>query len=491
MNQTYFFSTSTQQFANQWNIDSATTVLVLMIAFLVFYLVIEVLFRLYHYSISQKLISAQPEVLVTPENCREYAAESQLPRFLNWLPALTWALMPLSFSVLTIFGTRPTWILTIRWVGLVGLTIAGLLTIGSRWKWKITRFDYLAFFLFGFTVLVSISFSESSGTAKLLSCILVYFYLTWGVGSLINNFESAISITEKFLITTVFLLGLGLIGNLTGLIPPSSGAPSGLFPNPNGTAALATPFLPLSIWYLFSGKGNYFKYIPLTIIFAVTFLSGARNVWGALLTLLAYITLCEAKHKNKLFNLFQFGFLVLISLLVLIFLANSDSLAFREASDNLYRSLTDQKSGGITSYRSSLLWPLYLQEIGKSFTSLLVGHGWGSEEIFILQQRSLDPLLDKINVGTAHSAYIGLTFQIGLIGSFVLFGSLWTIVIQTLISRDTTGDRDRDRFQVAVVGSVLMMLMIALFETGIYNMGALHAIPAWFFVYVAVRTHNL
>ncbi len=49
----------------------------------------------------------------------------------------------------------------------------------------------------------------------------------------------------------------------------------------------------------------------------------------------------------------------------------------------LYESLTTSSGAGITSFRTNLLWPLFIQEIFASPVSALIGHGWGSEEAFL------------------------------------------------------------------------------------------------------------
>ncbi|MGK7876199.1 MAG: O-antigen ligase family protein [Xenococcaceae cyanobacterium] len=362
-----------------------------------------------------------------------------------------------------------------------------------------TIFDQLAFVIFGMIFFVSIVFSESLalaepvGIAKALSCLLAYLYLTWGVGSLVNSFDDAVAITEKFLLIGTALLGIGVIGNLSGLIPKFSGVYAGIFYNGNGTGAYAVLFLPLSVWFLFRKNTPYIlKIIPLIITWTAINMSEARSPWLGIYGLLLYYPICWYRYRKKISMNSIWAFLIgFIGITILAFEFLSSMPNFMAASESFAQSLTDP-AGGITSYRTSLLWPLYIRAIANSpVTSVLFGHGWGSEETFLAQIRATDHLIQLANVGTAHSAYIGLTFQIGLIGSLLVFGSVWILILKNIGDSSRAVDRERFLFRLAILGVVLVSMCTAFFETGIYNMGAVAAVPTWLAVYMAVRTKGL
>ncbi len=410
----------------------------------------------------------------------------------NWSPALAWLLVPLAFSIFTNFGLRPSWSPNARWVGFFLLAGYGFFNWTLRRRWKLTSFDYFAFVIFALIFLVSIIFSEFLGIYKALSCLLVYFYLTWGVGSLIERFEDASAITEKFLSSVILLLGIGLVGNLSGIIPPIAGAPSGIFFNPNGTASCAIMSLPISVWFLsLKQKSKILKYIPIVIILVAIVLSKARTPWVGIFAFTIYSLLCWQRYRRKsLYSTYGY-FAILFSLVIFAYILFADTEVVRTFLADFWESLQDP-AGGITSYRTSVLWPLYITEIKQSFASLFFGHGWGSEETFLIQSREVNLELARLtNIGTAHSAYIGLTYQIGLMGSVLIFGSLWFLVIKTFWDASKAIDRERFQFRLAVSGMILVALCTALFETGVYNMGGVHAVPTWFAVYMATRFHSL
>ena len=408
----------------------------------------------------------------------------------NWSPALAWSFVPLGLSIFTGFGSRISWSANARWIGFLLLTAYGFFNWALRRKWKLTSFDYFAFFIFGFIFLVSIVFSEFLGIYKALSCLLVYFYLTWGVGSLIKSFDHVTAVLEKFLLTVTGLLGIGLLGNLSGFIPAIGGAPSGIFLNPNGTASCAIIFLPLAIWFLsFKKKFKIFRYIPIFVILVVIVLSGARTPWVGIFAFTIYSVLCWDRYLRKsLYSTYSY-LAILVSLVIFAYILFADTSSFRTFSENFFQSLNDP-AGGITSYRTSLVWPLYIAEIKRSFVSLFFGHGWGSEEVFLIQNRAVNPLLARTNIGTAHSAYIGLTYQIGLIGSLLTFGALWFLVIKNFLDFSKPIDKVHFQLRLAISGMILVALCTALFETGVYNMGAVHAVPTWFAVYLIIRSKN-
>ncbi|MGB3650236.1 MAG: hypothetical protein WBA41_03380 [Rivularia sp. (in: cyanobacteria)] len=53
-------------------------------------------------------------------------------------------------------------------------------------------------------------------------------------------------------------------------------------------------------------------------------------------------------------------------------------------------------------------------------------------EALLLHKSSQSIFFERLWVGTAHNAYIGLTYQIGLIGSLLTFVPLWSIVINQI-----------------------------------------------------------
>lgn len=412
----------------------------------------------------------------------------------SWLPVLAWVLLPLSYSYLSGFGTRPPGILSLRWIGLGLLALYGFYNLFLTKRWKPTGFDYCAWIIFSIAVITSIIHSGLFGTLKIFSCFLVYLSLTWGIGSLTSNFSDATVLTKRLLFTSAIIIAVGLIGNLSGLIPSRGGAPAGLLFNPNANAEMAAAFIPLAVWLTQqkrkdSAIGKVISYSILASLLTAVLISDNRSSLVALCSVVVYAIAATINRKTRDSSWTNIFIISLLSISVLgsMFLLNSPT--FQSNLSQFVNENTDPHSSGITANRTNLLWPLYGEEIKQA---PLLGYGWGSEELFLrtLRASSASYLLRGDAGGTAHSAYIGLTYQIGFIGSLMTFIPLWGAIFGYLKEASKNISLEIFKFRLALVSSMLVILVFSIFETGIYNMGSTFAFPFWVFAYLLCHSQK-
>ena len=208
-------------------------------------------------------------------------------KWLHWLPTFGWLPFALAINSIII----PPGIAVAywgRWIGLVILTIYGFNKVFISGKWQHNNFDRFAFVIFT-VIIVSTAYADLNGVLyatdfyetgifKAVSFLLAYLSLTWGVQSLLNYFDDAIAIIKNFVYSATIIYAIGLIGNALRVIPVFMGAPSGIFINPNATAALGIVIFPLSIW--FSSRQKHWgilRFFPTLTIFIAIIISGARN----------------------------------------------------------------------------------------------------------------------------------------------------------------------------------------------------------------------
>jgi hypothetical protein len=422
---------------------------------------------------------------------------NQDQKWLNWLPALAWLPFPLAINSIIIppIISIGYWA---RWIGLIVLTIFGFWKLFLSGKWKHNKFDTFTLITL-FIIAVSTFFADidgalyatnlyQTGALKAVSIFLTYLSLSWGIQSIVNSIDNAKIVINNLFLLATFIFLVGLIGNLSQIIPPSLGAPSGIFFNPNTTSALGIVILPLSTWFAFVHKKlGIIRFLPPFVIVAATVISGARTPLFAVSILMIYQLICRSRYRGwgmmGVYGIFAIG----LSLLLILSIDFWESPLFT----SLYEGSILTSGGGITSFRTNLLWPLFIKEIFSSPFSALIGHGWGSEEAFLKFQGIQNNFFERWSLGTAHSAYIGLTYQIGFIGSLLTFIPLWSIVVTHIQKSSILVNKEVFELKLALVSALLAELCLCFFETGFYNIGSAHAFPAWLFAYMIVIINDL
>jgi hypothetical protein len=418
---------------------------------------------------------------------------TQTKQWLTWLPTFGWLPFALAINSFIIPpGTAVAY--WGRWIGFIFLLIYGFNKVFISGKWQCNNFDRFAFLVFT-VIIISTAYADLNGVLyaadfyktgifKAVSFLLAYLSLTWGVQSVLNSFHDATAIIKNLVCSATVIYTIGLIGNALRIIPVLMGAPSGIFFNPNATAALGIVILPLSIWFSSRQKNwGIFRFFPTLIIFTAIILSGARTPLLTLIILLLYYLICWSRYKGtEMLMIYGVATIAISALLIL-------SIDFWESSlfEKLYESLTTSTGAGITSYRTNLLWPLFIEKILSSPISILIGNGWGSEEALLLHKSAQSIFFERLWVGTAHNAYIGLTYQIGLIGSLLTFVPLWSIVINQIKESANYINKEHFELKLALCSALLAELCLCVFESGFYNIGSAHSLPGWLVAYMAVK----
>jgi len=128
---------------------------------------------------------------------------------------------------------------------------------------------------------------------------------------------------------------------------------------------------------------------------------------------------------------------------------------------------------GITSGRAEA-WQVAIPIIQRR---LLLGHGFGTED------RIFEGISFRIHRGLyVHNSYLGMTYQLGLVGSILLFLPLLALLFTRAFARRT------ESVQVASYEAVLFGGLIAsLFESWVYSVGNAFAFPFWICVMLLIR----
>lgn len=417
-----------------------------------------------------------------------------------WLPVFAWA--PFAVAVNSFLLPQGALAYWGRWLGLLILLSYGFLGVFVSDKWIIRGFDKVAIWVFGLillsTLLISgntvllITNSKVTAIVKACSLLVAYLSLTWGLESLLTSLRAVDFIVKTFVLSAAAIFTLGILGNLAGVLPTIAGAWGGIFVNPNTTAALGIVLFPLAIWFA-SQQSGWFRLYPVFVILAALLLSQARTPLVVLILLVIYYLLCWPSYKRvQLTSLI--GPICLIGLGLLTFLSIDfwDSALARDISDFVQSGFATPRQPGYSSYRLNLLWPMFVQDIFASPLTTLIGHGWGSEEALTFLEGQRSQYFSGLNLLSAHSSYIGLTYQIGIIGAVSVFLPLWGLVFAQVFKQRLHHQKDGViHLKVALVGAVLAGLGMGFFESGLYSVGAVYMLPFWIAAYLATRIDEL
>jgi hypothetical protein len=239
----------------------------------------------------------------------------------------------------------------------------------------------------------------------------------------------------------------------------------GILENPNAVGMLTILFMPLAVAY-FLRKRNLQGIFLVVLMAASVALSGSRN--GVMTTCLALVFFM---YRIKAFKTGIF----LAAIATAVFLAlpsNELDLAGGRAATPLERLVPSEKlaTGGGRVEAWQIAIPIIQQNI-------LLGHGFGTEDL-IFRGISF-----RIHRGLyIHNSYLGLTYQVGIVGASLLFLPLLAFFVRRAVGRT------RPTIQVAAYEAALFGGIIAsMFESWIYSAGNAFAFPFWIIVMLLVR----
>ncbi len=77
-----------------------------------------------------------------------------------------------------------------------------------------------------------------------------------------------------------------------------------------------------------------------------------------------------------------------------------------------------------------------------------------------------------------------------MIGSLLTFIPLWSLVVSNINESYLALNKEEFEFRLALASALLAELCVCFFETGFYNIGSAHALPAWLVAYMAVKING-
>ncbi|MEP6506729.1 MAG: O-antigen ligase family protein [Gemmatimonadales bacterium] len=242
-----------------------------------------------------------------------------------------------------------------------------------------------------------------------------------------------------------------------------SGRFRGLLANPNAVGMLTILFLPLVLAMVMRTK-RLSGYLLIAIMLGSVVLSGSRN--GVMTTSvgMAFFALRIKAWKSGI---------LLITICAASYLAMPDySPAPGVAAKPISHILSSDKlanGGGRLE-----AWQVAIPIIQNN---LALGHGFGTEELIFKGMKF------RIHRGEyIHNSYLGLTYQLGLAGSLMLFIPLIGLLIYRLM-----GHGFRSPQTAAYEAMLFGGLIAAFFESWVYSAGNAFAFPFWTCVMLLTR----
>ncbi len=238
----------------------------------------------------------------------------------------------------------------------------------------------------------------------------------------------------------------------------------GIMENPNALGMLTIIFLPLII-SRFIRKRKAIDLMLIALVVASVVVSGSRN--GVFTASLAAIFLLWRTRAWKAALV-----LSVIGTVAVLSMPESTSLQDLESRPEVTRFVTGSKSS-ITSGRAEA-WQVAIPIIQQRPS---LGYGFGTED------RIFDGMSFRIHRGLyVHNSYLGLAYQLGLVGAVTFFGPLLLLLISRAFARRT------ESVQMASYEAILFGGLIAsLFESWVYSVGNAFVFPFWICVMLMVR----
>ena len=321
-----------------------------------------------------------------------------------------------------------------------------------------------------FVAFATMAFASAIYTSSLpvtlqraFSVVLLYiavFWTLWYYADLVGEEK----LVDTLIFTAFVVFALGALSFFVSDTALMRGRFRGVMQNPNAVGMLTVIFLPLVIGR-FLRRRSLLDIGLIGLIILSVVMSGSRN--GVITASLAIMFLLWRTRAWKGALLLAVGAGVL-----LLAMPETNAIEELESRPELTRIV---KGGGkgITSGRAEA-WQVAIPIIQRR---LLLGHGFGTED------RIFEGISFRIHRGLyVHNSYLGMTYQLGLVGSILLFLPLLALLFTRAFARRT------ESVQVASYEAVLFGGLIAsLFESWVYSVGNAFAFPFWICVMLLIR----
>jgi O-antigen ligase len=308
-------------------------------------------------------------------------------------------------------------------------------------------------------------------TGTVLLLYLAVFWTVWNYANLAGGDR----VTDTLIMAASLILAAGvaasilpsLAGSEAGTWAWMGGRFRGIMANPNAIGMMGILFLPLVV-SRFMRRRRTLDLALLALIVGTVVLSGSRNgVLAASISVL-YLLLRSRAWKAGL---------ALAAVTAVLYLAMTSYVSFQDVAvtQGIARLAPDEtlRTGG----GRVEAWQVAIPLIQKQ---LIFGHGFGTEELIFRGMKF------HLHVGAyVHNSYLGIAYQLGLVGASLLFLPL----IGLFIRRQFVRERSIRMFgyEAMLLGGIAASFL----ESWIYSVGNAFAFPFWICVMLLVRASRI
>jgi O-antigen ligase len=297
-----------------------------------------------------------------------------------------------------------------------------------------------------------------------VSLLLGYLAVYWAIWRFTDQASEA-RVLDLILVATAFVYGAGIV--LLVAVPGGvflAGRFRGLLQNPNAVGLLTAILFPLVLYRMLIKRGWREYALCASMLFSLVMTASRSSLLAVCLT----SALMLAKARSR-WLLLPIGSVVVIGLAF----AGMVPLPFDLAK---YARLNHLATG---SGRLEL-WPILIEYIRHR---PFFGYGFGTED-YLLEAINRSTIFTEFSGGYAHNSYLGLTVQLGLVGSVTFFLPLFLLLLHGLL--DMGRERGLQRHH-AFTMTILAGLVLAIAESWIYSLGNAMAFPFWIVVMLQLR----
>lgn len=328
-------------------------------------------------------------------------------------------------------------------------------------------FDAIALLFLGLALISSV-YSETPDITlqRGVSLSLLYIAVFWVVWDYVDRAgEEDLLNVLIYSAAIIYCLGIIYINDPTVAWQERGGRFRGVLTNPNSIGLLTGLFLPLVLWRVTQYKRSI-DIVLLGVMILSLLLSGSRS--GMLASSIGATYLLYHSQKRAWAAVFVAGAIyIIVSPYVVPYDPFSDDQPFQRLV-----------SGFGTGSGRLEVWPLVLPLIQDRW---VLGHGFGTEE-FALANAGY--LFQEFQGGYFHNSYLGLAYQLGIIGVLLFWGPLLAVFLWQLWR-----SRHDSKLSLSHVYEAVLLagLISAMFESWVYSVGNAFSFPFWICVMLLVR----
>jgi O-antigen ligase len=358
-----------------------------------------------------------------------------------------------------------------RWLPpfVLSLMVLGIIAIEHRPPRDFLTADFVLISWIGLALVSAVySISPALTIARSLSLLLGYIAVFWGIWVLVDRVGEPRTL-DLVMIAAGAVYGGGFA--LLALTPASTfviGRFRGMLENPNTLGLLTALLLPLVLYRALTMRTRWAIIICAMMIVSLILTASRASLLAACVT----STLMLARARSR--------WLVLpIGAAIAISLGFAGLIPLPFNLDEYVRVKHLATGSGRLE-----VWPILLDYIRER---PFFGYGFGTEDrLLAVVNRST--YFAEFRGGYAHNSYIGLTLQLGLVGSATFFLPLALLLWNGL--SDMLRARELERHH-AFTMTLLAALILSLTESWIYSLGNAMAFPFWIVTMLLVRHHVL